>query len=70
MKKLNKSKLSIKAETIRELSTANLERVAGGLPQSRPGSGCMSCQCQTLDMCPTDHATCGPSVCGGTCIWC
>lgn len=71
MKKLNKSKLSITTETVRALSSAQLERVAGGLPQSRPGSGCMSCNCDTVDVCPSvNHTTCNGSACGVTCVTC
>lgn len=50
MKKINKGKLSVNPETIRQLSDHGLRRVAAGVGVSRVDSGCVSC-----DWCPSNN---------------
>ncbi len=49
MKKINKRKLNLNAERVRELVHPELANVVGGL--SKLGTGCLSCNCLTPD-CP------------------
>lgn len=60
MKKKNK-KLSITAESIRALTTDQLTGVAGGVPNSKLGSGCLGCG--YTDDCPSVLPTACPSQC-------
>ena len=50
MKKTNtRTRLSIKAESIRTLTDAQLARAAGGQPNTNGPSHCLSCGCATPD---------------------
>lgn len=66
MKKINKRKLSINPETIRQLSSRDMGRVVGGLAASYADSGCVSC-----DVCPSRDPVCTQFPCvtgiGATC---